>query len=487
MRKFAYLHVIVLAMLNACNTDGDPDFNRYFTEGTLRIDYFHSGDAATETVVIDETYRYDAWAGSKKNLLDTLELGTYKHSIVDPETNREIYSRGFDSYFKEYQFTTAAIEGKQKQYHESAIIPLPRSAVDFLLEKRDKYGEIHEVFRTRIDPAEASEAPFDSTVKVFPSLVNGDPSVKADVVIIGEGYTVEETAKFELDLARFTEVFFRAEPCKTYKEMFNINGVLKASEDSGVDEPRAGIDKNTAVNASFNSLGSERYLLTEDNKSLRDIAGHAPYDALYIMVNHSRYGGGGIYNFYCVYTSDNIESNYLMVHEFGHSFFGLADEYYTSSTSYNDFYPAGFEPNEANITALLDPENVKWKHLVGEGMEIPTDWNKAEFDSLDNAWQTRRAEMNERTLSLKASGAPAEQVAKAQQEYNEAAINRDAEVDRFLESGPLAGKVGAFEGAGYASTGLYRPCLNCIMFSRTDYFCPVCQEAMVKVIMTYSE
>jgi hypothetical protein len=256
--------------------------------------------------------------------------------------------------------------------------------------------------------------------------------------------------------------------------------------DSGIDEPRAGIDKNTAVNATFNSMGSERYVLTEDNKSLRDIAGHVPYDALYIMVNSSRYGGGGIYNFYCVYTSDNIDSDYLMVHEFGHSFFGLADEYYTSSTAYNDFYSPDYEPAEPNITALKDPENVKWKHLLSEGIAVPTPWAKVEFDSLDLNWQQERAELNDHIAKLQKDEAPDAEVLAAKTLYDQKSEARNQAVQQYLESSEFAGKVGAFEGAGYMSTGLYRPSINCIMFTRTDYFCPVCRKAMQEVIDSYS-
>jgi hypothetical protein len=259
---------------------------------------------------------------------------------------------------------------------------------------------LQEVFRTEIDPAAALQTVNDLDIHIYTSQESGPSAVKADIAIIGEGYTVEENQKFQDDLKRFTEYFFRAEPCKSNRERFNIRGVLKPSRDSGIDEPRAGIDKNTAVNATFNSMGSERYVLTEDNKSLRDIAGHVPYDALYIMVNSSRYGGGGIYNFYCVYTSDNMDSDYLMVHEFGHSFFGLADEYYTSSTAYNDFYSPDYEPAEPNITALKNPENVKWQDLLSEGIAVPTPWAKAEFDSLDLIWQQERAELNDHIAKL---------------------------------------------------------------------------------------
>ena len=474
-------------LLASCQSQTKPVYNAYFESASMRIDYFHEGDARSESVEIDAIYRYGAWAGSKIHLLDSLDYGSYYHKIYDKATGTLIYSKGFDSYFKEYQLTTPAINGERKEYHESAIIPMPKDMIVFALEKRDKSGKLHEVFKTDIDPQVVAPGPADPEIKIFTSLYSGDPNIKADVAIIGEGYTSEEEQKFQDDLKRFTEVFFRAEPCRSYKDRFNIRGVLKYSEDSGVDEPRAEIDKNTAVNASFNALGSERYLLTEDNKSLRDIAGHVPYDALYIMVNHSRYGGGGIYNFYCVYTSDNMNSDYLMVHEFGHSFFGLADEYYTSSTAYNDFYSPEHEPAEPNITAMQDPENIKWKHLLSPGIELPTPWEKDYYDSLDLAWQEERAKMNAEITDLKRNDALPKRIEDAVQSYNMKSLQHDKLMKAILDNSKYAGQVGAFEGAGYVSKGLYRPTLNCIMFSRVDYFCPVCQDAMIRIIDTYSE
>ncbi len=476
----------LLLVLVSCESQTGVDFNKYFMEGSLRIDYFHAGDATSETVEIDAVYQYEGWAGSKINLLDTIDYGAYVYKIYNAK-GKLIYSKGFDSYFKEYQLTTPAINGEVKEYHESSIIPLPKKAVIFALDKRDRVGVLSEVFRIEIDPASAEAGPHDPEVRVYPSLENGSPSIKADVVIIGEGYTAEEDQKFQDDLARFTEVFFQAEPCKSYKDRFNIRGVLKYSEDSGVDEPRKEIDKKTAVNASFNSLGSARYLLTEDNKSLRDIVGHVPYDAIYIMVNSERYGGGGIYNFYCVYTSDNIQSNYLMVHEFGHSFFGLADEYYSSSTAYNDFYSAEFEPNEPNITALKDPDNVKWKHLLTDGIEVPTPWGKQAYDSAAVAWPKERAELSYEISQLKSNGASKKKIDAAIAHYKKRSEEHANEVSNVMENEELLGKVGAFEGAGYMYTGMYRPSLNCIMFSHAEYFCPVCQDAMIKMIRFYSE
>jgi hypothetical protein len=484
--------LIIAALLCALIPVGaSASFDDYFTDKTMRIDYDHTGDAKTEIVSIDHVYEYGTWAGSLKNLVDRLNYGGYYHKVYDAESGELVYSRGFDSYFKEYQTSAPAQAGVVKAFHESAIVPCPKKKIVFALEKRQKEGNLVEIFRTELDPSDVSiivGEGEDSSVKVRQSLDNGDPHVHADVAIIGEGYTADEEGKFWSDLDRFTKVFFKHEPMKSYKDRFNVYGVFKASQESGCDEPRHGVFRNTTLSASFNSLGSERYLLTEDNKALRDVASHIPYDALYIMVNHHRYGGGGIYNFYCVYTSDNQWSEYLMVHEFGHSFFGLADEYYTSDTAYDDFYPKGYEPAEPNITALLDPKNVKWKALLSKGIEVPTPWEKAGYDVRDLKWQRKRRELNDHIASLVKNHAPEAEVRAAEAEYDKLDLEHAQEMDKYLRASKYAGKVGVFEGAGYASKGLYRPMVDCIMFTKAHQeFCEVCKAAMVGVIEWYSQ
>ena len=249
-----------------------------------------------------------------------------------------------------------------------------------------------------------------------------------------------------------------------------------------------GIFKNTAIGATFNSLGSERYLLTENNRALRDVAAHVPYDALYIMVNHKRYGGGGIYNLYCTFTADNQWNKYLYLHEFGHSFAGLADEYYTSSVAYNDFYPRGVEPAEPNITALLVPDNLKWKEYVSEGIDIPTPWEKEAFDKMDLAYQKIRTEINDKIAQMKRSDAPQDEISKTEQESEKLSKDHADKVDAYLAKSRYNGKIGAFEGAGYSSEGLYRPMLDCLMFTKGDKpFCKVCEMAVIRIIHFYSD
>jgi hypothetical protein len=467
------------------------DFDAFFVDKTMRIDYYHTGDATTDIVSIDRIYEYDLWAGSLNNLVDRLNYGAYYHKIYDAASGKLIYSRGFDSYFKEYQSSSPAQAGVVKTFHESAIIPFPKSKIVFAMDKRQKEGHLEEIFRTEIDPADVmiirGEAE-DSSVLVVQSLNNGDPHVKADIAIIAEGYTAAEEQKFRRDLKRFTDTFFKQEPCKSHKDRFNVYGVLKPSLESGIDQPRHGVFRNTSVGATFNSMSSERYVLTESNKALRDIARHAPYDALYIMVNHYRYGGGGIYNFYCTFTADNQWSEYLMVHEFGHSFFGLADEYYTSDVAYADFYPAGYEPAEPNITAALDPDNLKWKHLLSPGIDIPTPWEKGDYDKMSLAWQEERRELNDRVAGLRRSGAPESEIKEVEQLYDRRDREVAMQINKYLKGSRYAGQVGLFQGAGYASTGLYRSMADCIMFTKAQKnFCRVCEDAMIQVIEWYSE
>lgn len=466
-------------------------FNKYFIDETMRIDYYHIGNSEEEIVTLDQIYKYGIWAGSRKHLIDELNLGRYLVKIYDAETNELIYSKGFDSFFGEYKTSSPGLEGIKKTFHETALIPYPKNKIIFAVERRDEKQNLFEFYRTEIDPSDVMiirDEIKDSQVKVYGADSNGDPHNKVDVVILGEGYSAEDLAKFEKDFKYFTDVFFSQEPYKSHKEKFNIHGVYKPSGDSGIDEPRAQLFKNSVLSCTFNSMGSERYILTEDNKAVRDLASHVPCDAVYIMINHSRYGGGGIYNFFCTFTTDNQFRDYLFLHEFGHSFSGLADEYYTSDVQYNDFYPVSLEPLEANITALTDPDNVKWAEYLTPGIEIPTPWNKASYDSMDYKWQAERREMNNRIAELKKNKAPIELIRAAEEEYAQKDKAHSEVVDAYLRNNEHYGDVGAFEGAGYVANGMYRPMLDCIMFSKGNKpFCKVCEAHIVKVIEQYTE
>ena len=324
-------------------------FDQSFIDATLRIDTTHTGSADEEIVALDQVYRQGVWAGSTTHLIDPFPTGNYVAKVFDPASDALLFSKGYDTYFGEYRTTAPAANGVRRTYHESVLIPCPKGKVRLTIEARGRGGSLKEIFATEIDPSAVTvvRRPLDAGVTIVEPLKSGDPHAKVDVAILAEGYTAQEEAKFRADLARFVKIFLAQEPYASRKERFNIYGVFKPSQDSGCDEPSWGSFKNTALGASFDALGSERYMLIEDNRRLRDLAAHVPYDAILVMVNSPRYGGGGIYNLYCTFTTDNYWSTYVFLHEFGHSFAGLADEYYTSSVAYTDFYAKGVEPASA--------------------------------------------------------------------------------------------------------------------------------------------
>jgi len=280
------------------------NFDDYFIDKTMRIDYYHVGDANDEIVTIDQIYEYGIWAGSSKHLIDRFNNGSYYAKIFDAQSNKLLFSKGFDSYFREYKSTTAALKGKKRTYHETILIPSPKSSFIFTLERRDDKNQLFPFYSDTLDPASVDiiRQDFnDPQVTIHTIRKGGDPHKKVDVVILAEGYAESDRGKFMKDVDRVAGKFFAKEPFKSNASNFNLSAVFKASNVSGISEPRAGIHKQTALSATFNSLNSERYVLTEDNRSMRDLAAHVPYDAIFIMINHHRYGGGGIYNLFCTF------------------------------------------------------------------------------------------------------------------------------------------------------------------------------------------
>ena len=486
--KTVFLFIIISIQIIPLD---NPKFDDYFMDETLRIDYYHIGDSEGEIITIDKLFRYGIWAGSLNHLVDNLNNGKYYVKIYDAATKKLIYSKGFDTLFGEYASSDDGVKGIVKSFHESAIIPFPKNKIIFALEKRNEENLLEEFFRAEIDPASIfiiKDKVSDATVEILKPVHNGNPHSKVDIAILAEGYTKSKREKFEKDLNKFVEFFFEQEPYKSQKSNFNIYGVFKPSEESGTDLPGADIFVNTVLNTTFWTLGSERYLMTEDNLSMRNLAAHVPYDAIYIQVNHPRYGGGGIYNQYCTYTTDNQFAKYLFTHEFGHSFTGLADEYYTSDVAYNDFFKPTVEPVEPNITALLDPKNIKWKKYLSDGIEIPTPWEKEEFDRFSYEWLKERNRLNSFISELKRNRAPEIEIKAAEKEYAVKDKKQSEKVDNYLMSSKYWNKVGAFEGGGYQPKGIYRPMIDCIMFSKGDKpFCIVCEEAIKVVIGSYTK
>jgi len=420
--------ILALLVFFSLVTYGQVDFDEFFYNKTLRLDYYHSGDHTSDSYSFDKLLEEPFWGGSHINLLDTFGYGNYFYKVFDVETNKEIYSRGYSTLFREWQ-TTAESKITRKTFSETVVMPFPKKDVRVEFFGRDKKGVFVKRFEYIVDVS-SYFIKKEQRLKYpkFDVLVNGTPDKKVDIVIIPEGYTESEMGLFVNDCEAFKENLFKFSPYSENKERFNIYGVLAPSRESGTDIPAKGIYKNTILNTQFYTFDSERYCMTSDNESVRDVASNAPYDQIYILINSKKYGGGAIYNHYNASVNSNRQAAKIFIHELGHGFAALGDEYYNSSVSYSDFYDVTVEPWEPNITTMVD-FNSKWKHLIKKGVPIPT---------------------------------------PATKKYENT--------------------IGVFEGGGYVAKGVYRPAQDCLMNTfNGDHFCDACKEAIQEMIDFYSE
>lgn len=403
-------------------------FDASFFPKTMRVDYFRCGNADAEEIYLDEIQEEPYWGGSQINLIDTVGYGNYFLKLYDLETGSLIYSRGYNNLFGEWQTTNEAKETR-KCYTESVVFPFPRKDARLVLESRNKKGDFVKRFEQKITIDSYLIKKEVRSYQTFDVVYSGTPAGCIDVVLLSEGYSADQYDLFKADCKKFADAIFSFSPYKENKHRFNVRGVWAPSLVSGVDIPGDHVWKETTLNSNFYTFDSERYLMTGDYKSVRNLASVVPYDFIYIIANTKKYGGGAIYNYYGI-SSTGQEDSYakVYVHEFGHLFLGLADEY-EGDTSYNDFYPKDVEPWEPNITNLIDFDR-KWKDKLPQGTPVPT---------------------------------PA-----------------DAK---------YSGKTGVFEGGGYCTKGMYRPAVKCLMrsFHQVDDFCPVCTDAIQKQIEFYSK
>jgi len=443
---------------------------------TMRLDYYHTGDASQEVFSIDRLVIEPLpWPGDLAQAIDNSNLGKYLFEIRDAKTKQLLYSRGFASIYGEWE-TTDEAKTIKRTFQETLRFPAPTAPVTVVLKKRDAKNVFQDIWTTTIDPNDqfvdrskpTPPAPLITIQKT------GEPETKVDFLILGDGYTAREAKKFEADARRLTETLFATSPFKENRKSFNVWALAPPAAESGVSRPSTGIYRDSPIGATYDAFGSERYVLTFDNRALRRTAQFAPYEFIEVLVNNRTYGGGGIFNLYSTVAADNAFANYVFVHEFGHHFAALADEYYTSSVAYA---PATdrVEPWEPNVTALLDVSTLKWRHLISPYANvtpIPTPWQKEEFEAYSREIQKRRAQ-------LRKDRRPEEEM--------EALFREElAHEKKMFAAEKHFGQVGAFEGANYEAKGYYRPEIDCIMFSRTDYFCRVCKEAIVRIIKMYS-
>ncbi len=472
MKKATILFAALLfCLLSYSQPNVDINYDRYFTDQTMRVDYFHSGTAAEEHFSPDRVLNDGIWAGSHTALTDNLNRGLYFYTVTDTLTNTVLYSRGFGSVFGEWQ---SIGDPNWATFHESVRFPWPKLPVRLTIEKRDAKNNFVPVWSTVIDPNSRFVNPsvLATTYKTFDYVVNGKSDNHVDIVILGDGYTAAEMEKFYKDVTTLTDELFSVEPFKSRKKDFNVRAVETPSATSGVNKPNPGVFKRSPLSMSYGAFDSERYALTYDNRTVRDVAATVPYDYMFILINERTYGGGGIFNLYSTVAADNAFSRYIFVHEFGHCFAALADEYYTSDVSYQT-PKITVEPWEPNVTALLDPAKLKWKELVKPGTPVPTPWSKTEFDTFSFGIQKERRE-------LRAANVPEMQM--------EALFEREKKTSlEMFDKNKYKNATGAFEGGNYMQFGIYRSALDCIMFTRNKQaFCPACTKAISEVIDMYA-
>lgn len=422
MKNLFYLLLVAGLNLNAQNY-----FLENFTGKTMRIDYILAGTDLEANAYFSKASIEDSWTGSRKNFREPFINGNYFFEIIDKNTGELLFLKSFNTLFGEWQ-TTREAEEMKKAFQQTAYFPCPKDSFLFRLNYRHDRAVSEVMMEVIVDPGDYL-IPIEKSHMDYTDIeVNGNPSGSVDLLFIAEGYSIEEKEKYLADVARFSEYLFTVEPYSSYRDHFNIRALLSLSGSSGTDIPGLSLWKDTPAGTSFYTFGSERYLTTSEYWKIADLIKNIPHDQVLILVNTDKYGGGGIFNHYSVFTSDHPLSEIVFVHEFGHGFAGLGDEYYNSEVAYDSFYDLDREPLPPNLTTLVNFDS-KWKSMVDENTPVPTPVSPAYKD-----------------------------------------------------------KVGAFEGGGYVARGVYRPQVNCRMKSNeTDSFCKVCQNAIKQLIKYYAE
>ena len=405
---------------------------------TLRIDYIFSGTDKAQEISLDEMSVFDGWAGRRVNLDEAPLRGNGQISLADLETGKVIYRQGFSTLFQEWQTTEEATRVR-KSFENVFLVPMPTTPAVVKVELYDFRGGISASLAHVVAPKDILIRHLDPQPAPHKYLLkSGSVEDCIDVAIVAEGYTVEEMDKFYEQAQVAMDAILAHEPFGQYKDRFNFVAIALPSEDSGVSVPGEGEWKKTALGAHFNTFYMDRYLTTLRLRQMHDRLCGVPYEHIVILANTDTYGGGGIFNSYTLTTAGHPSFKPVVVHEFGHSFAGLADEYYYDDQFVEYYYP-DCEPWEQNITTLFDFES-KWNDMLPKIIGIPT----APVE--DNVWKS------------------------------------------FHEGVSMDSMVGVYEGAGYQSKGVYRPFPDCRMKTNAaESFCPVCQRAIARIIEFYTE
>ena len=425
-------------------------FENDFQDSTLRLDYVLAGNAKQQHIYYCKASKSARWAGRKARLAEIPLRGNGQIMISDHETGRLLYVHTFSTLFQEWQAEEEATR-VDRAFQTSFNVPMPKRPVDVKVTLTDFHAQVKGLLQHTIDPADILIRRIDEPQETFryvwtgKTLPNGQPDITSciDLAIIAEGYSHEEMEKFYTDSRRVVDALFAHEPFTSMKSRFNIVAVATESPKSGPSIPHVGLWRQTPAGVHYDTFYSNRYLMTSEMHRIYDLLSGIPFEHIIVLVNSSTYGGGGIYNQLTVTTSDHPTFRPVLVHEFGHAYGGLGDEYFYDD-AYESMYPADTEPWEPNLTTLVDFQS-KWANMVPEGTPIPTPRPK-----------------------------PSEK-------------KRGKKLTEREQLNILTQQVGVFEGGGYQSKGVFRPAQECRMkVNEVENFCPVCSRALVRITDFYT-
>lgn len=425
--KFKILFSLGMFGFSAGAASASVDFDRIFCDSTLRLDYVAAGNSEKSFIFLDRMHKTEGWAGRRVNLDKVPYVGNGIVTMTDKISGDTIYRHSFSTLFREWQSTPEAMV-TSKSFQNTFLVPMPRCAASISIELLDNRHDVVAKNTHEYIPGDILVKKSDDKGKASYRYLrkNGDPKRAIDVAILAEGYTGDQMDIFYEDAERAVKAILSHEPFKSRENDFNFVAVATPSDESGVSVPRFGEWRRTSFGSNFDTFYSDRYLTTGNVFDIHEAISHVPYEHVIILANCPVYGGGGIYNSYTLTTTGHDFYEPVVVHEFGHSFGGLADEYFYEGDVMEDSYPFDVEPWEPNITTMADFDS-KWKCLLKEGTPVPTpreDWKKY--------------------------------------------------------------PVGVFEGGGYSFKGVYSPADRCRMRDNEWHsFCPVCRSALNSLIDFY--
>ncbi|MDJ0867687.1 MAG: M64 family metallopeptidase [Myxococcota bacterium] len=432
---------------------GPPAFAQRCTGRTLRVDTRHGGRRGAEWIEPEALSLEGEWSGGRTLWDAPRDVGDYR-CVLESDAGEHLFTAGYGSFFGEW-VTTREAETRERVFSESVRLPEPRGRALLRFERRGRGGAFAALCEQRLEPGTATPAGPAPEATVRELLRSGPAAAKVNLLFVAEGYDESERERFFGDASGLCEILFGTEPYRSRHSDFNVRALYAPSAESGITDPGSAVERDTLLAASFDTFGIDRYMLTLRNAELRRLCSGTPYDTLVVVCNTAKYGGGGVYDQYTCLAAHTEHTRYLLLHEFGHSFAGLADEYYAAPVTYEFFEDEAGEPWQANVTA--DPTRPKWREWIEPDTPLPSPWEQPAFDAL----MARR----ERAVSAGGSEATARRL------LDEAA--------ELLRAQPHAGRVGAFEGACYRARGLFRPEVDCMMFTRTcERFCRVCTQAI---------